>query len=88
MKHNVKAHLTISSTGSMGGEGPRTHIQVLANSVVASILILLHYQQLLARAKIGDAGPGCWPFGEDLLVVGIVRYVRVDYNELWLGTLS
>ena len=72
VKHNVKAHLTISSTGSMGGEGPRTHIQVLANSIVASVLILLHYCQLGIRDESGELA-GCWPFGGDVLVVGIVR---------------
>lgn len=74
VKHDVKARLTLSSSGASGGEGPRTHIQVLANSVVASVLILLHYRQLRARGAIQDADKDCWPYGEDLLVVGIVRY--------------
>lgn len=74
VKHDVKARLTLSSSGASGGEGPRTHIQVLANSVVASVLILLHYRQLLAREKSLDVGQDCWPYGEDLLVIGIVRY--------------
>ena len=56
----------------MGGEGPRTHIQVLANSIVASVLILLHYRQLSVQSKSGEV-VGCWPFGGDVLVVGIVR---------------
>ena len=72
VKHNVKAHLTISSRGSMGGEGPRTHVQVLANSIVASVLILFHYRQLNFRNE-RDELAGCWPFGGDVLVVGIVR---------------
>ncbi|GAB1193780.1 hypothetical protein APSETT444_003008 [Aspergillus pseudonomiae] len=42
VKHDIKAQLTLSATGSEGGEGQRTHIQVLANSVVATVLILLH----------------------------------------------
>jgi len=41
---------------------------------VASVLILLHYRKLLAEDKSGDASQGCWPYGQDLLVVGIVRY--------------
>lgn len=73
MKQDVKAHLTLSSTGASGGEGSRTHIQVLANSVVASVLILFHYRQLLARAHTGTASRRYWPFGEDILVVGIIR---------------
>lgn len=75
VKHHVKTQLTLSSAGSSGGEGRRTHIQVLANSLVASLLILLHYRQLLARDKSGDASQGCWPYASDLLVVGIVRFV-------------
>ncbi|KAL8809460.1 MAG: hypothetical protein Q9223_006949 [Gallowayella weberi] len=74
VKHDVKARLTLSSSGSSGGESQRTHIQVLANSAVASVLILLHYRQLLARDKSRTAGEACWPYGEDLLVIGIVRY--------------
>lgn len=74
VKHDVKARLTLSSSGSSGGEGRRTHIQVLANSLVASIFILLHYRQLLARDKSDDASQGCWSYGSDLLVVSIVRY--------------
>ena len=74
VKHDVKARLTLSSSGASGGEGSRTHIQVLANSVVASVLILLHYRQLLAREKSIVPSQDCWPYGEDLLVIGIVRY--------------
>ncbi|KAL8934969.1 MAG: hypothetical protein Q9211_004951 [Gyalolechia sp. 1 TL-2023] len=91
VKHHVKASLTLSSLGSSGGEGPRTHIQVLANSLVASVLILLHYRQLLARDKSGDASRGCWPYGEDLLVVGIVSNyaaVAADTFSSELGILS
>lgn len=43
VKHREKAKLTLSSSGSSGGEGPRTHIQVLANSACASVLCLLEY---------------------------------------------
>ena len=38
--------MTSSATGSPGGEGARTHVQVLANSIVASVLILLHIQRM------------------------------------------
>lgn len=43
VKHHEKAKLTLSSSGASGGEGPRTHIQVLANSACASFLCLLEY---------------------------------------------
>ena len=65
VKHDVKARLTLSSTGASGGESARTHIQVLANSIVASVLILLHYW------KLHSSGTSC--FGRDVLAVGIVR---------------
>ena len=67
----MKATLTLGSSGASGGEGARTHIQVLANSVVASACILLHYRQLLKRH--GEARDECWAYGGDVLVVGIVR---------------
>lgn len=38
-KHEIKKGLTVSSES---GEGPRNHVQVLANSLIASILIVLH----------------------------------------------
>lgn len=70
----MKATLTLASSGASGGEGARTHIQVLANSVVASALILLHYRQLKMRETHGRAKDECWAYGSDVLVVGIVRY--------------
>ena len=73
IKHDVKARLTLSASGSHGGEGARTHIQVLANSIVATGLILLHRWALAAS---GQPGRGFFAEGprtpEDLLVVGIV----------------
>ncbi len=71
IKHDVKARLTRTSSGASGGEGARTHVQVLANSVVASILVLLHARRLRARDETGAGGQGCWRYGDDLLVVGI-----------------
>ncbi|ETN42146.1 uncharacterized protein HMPREF1541_04087 [Cyphellophora europaea CBS 101466] len=55
VKHEQKARLTLSSSGASGGEGPRTHIQVLANSLCASILCLLEY---LYRP---NSGGQCFP---------------------------
>ncbi|KNG51496.1 UMP1-domain-containing protein [Stemphylium lycopersici] len=42
VKHDIKEKLTQSATGATGGEGSRNHVQVIANSGVASVLILLH----------------------------------------------
>ena len=46
--------------------------------MVATVLILLHARQLLARDKTGNATQGCWPYGEDVLVVGIVAYGKTS----------
>lgn len=43
VKHAEKAKFTLSSSGSSGGEGPRTHVQVLANSGCATILCALEW---------------------------------------------
>ena len=81
VKHDVKAQLTSSSTGASGGEGPRTYIQVLSNSIVASVLVFLHYRQLLVQARTVVGRPACWPYGQELLVVGIIRYVRLSFSS-------
>jgi uncharacterized protein (TIGR00297 family) len=83
VKHDVKSRLTLSSSGSPGGEGPRTSIQVLANSGVASLLILLSVWK--------GRGGECWPYGGDLLLVGIVASyasVAADTLSSELGILS
>ncbi|KAI9770521.1 MAG: hypothetical protein M1840_003111 [Geoglossum simile] len=90
VKHDVKARLTLSASGSSGGEGPRTHIQVLANSFVASFLILLHAWHLASQEQTGT-GLKCWPWGGDALVVGIVANyaaVAADTFSSELGILS
>jgi uncharacterized membrane protein len=46
VKADIKSNLTLSSSGASGGEGPRSHVQVLANSLCASLLILLHLYTL------------------------------------------
>lgn len=45
---------------------------------MASILIFLHHRQLVSR---GDdvIEKACWPYGDDLLVVGIIRYTSSVY---------
>ena len=63
VKHDIKSRLTQSSTGSSGGEGPRTHIQVLANSLFASVLILLDTYRLHQSGAYSDPNlccPPCW----------------------------
>jgi len=76
------------ASGDAGGEGPRTHVQVLANSGVSSILTLLHAYQLSRRS---DSTPSCFAWGGDLLVVGIIANyaaVAADTFSSELGILS
>lgn len=68
IKHDVKSRITISSIGAVSGEGTRTHVQVLANSLVATILIYIHWFKIQQKTASG----ACWPWGVDLLTVGIV----------------
>ncbi|KAK3327583.1 integral membrane protein DUF92-domain-containing protein [Cercophora scortea] len=99
VKERVKATLTVHSKGSSGGEGPRTHVQVFANSLTASILSLLHAYQLHLRKKALIASPStsdglgslCFSWGGDLLVIGIIANyacVAADTFSSELGILS
>ncbi|QUC20308.1 uncharacterized protein UV8b_04549 [Ustilaginoidea virens] len=98
IKQNVKATLTMHSKGSPGGEGPRTHVQVLANSLMASILTVAHGYQLRSRAAAyaDPSSPNpensiCFSWGGDLLVVGIIANyaaVAADTFSSELGILS
>ncbi|OAQ70654.1 hypothetical protein VFPPC_03092 [Pochonia chlamydosporia 170] len=98
IKENVKATLTMHSKGSSGGEGPRTHVQVFANSLMASILTVAHGYQLRSRvAAYADPnspnpeGSLCYSWGGDLLVVGIIANyaaIAADTFSSELGILS
>jgi uncharacterized membrane protein len=82
VKHDVKAQLTVSSTGAGGGEGARGATQVFANSAVASVLAA-------ASAWRGAGEPGC--FGGELLMVGIIVCVPPPFlarSTGWGGRLT
>ncbi|CAI7592651.1 unnamed protein product [Penicillium glandicola] len=89
VKHEIKSRLTLSATGAEGGEGPRNHIQVLANSIVATVLSIAH---AIILAKTGTES--CFSLGRnaaDILMVGIVANyaaVAADTFSSELGILS
>lgn len=75
----IKRTLTVSSTGNAGaGAVTRTHVQVLANSGIASLLILIHYILIFSDISAGRpvtfslTGKNGW---KDALVVGVMTYV-------------
>lgn len=52
---------------------------------MASILIFLHHRQLVSRGD--DAVKNaCWPYGDDLLVVGIIRYTSICPSQYIYGS--
>ena len=92
VKHEVKSTYTLTSGGGSGGEGPRTSVQVLANSGCASVLCLLH----VVRYGVGKEMP-CFESLDSndalstVLLVGIIgNYVSVTADTLSseLGILS
>jgi len=96
VKHAQKAKLTMSSTGEHGAgpPSPRTARQVLANSVCASVLAVVHTVVLYQTRKSGDAclvKPGSGSTWADLLPYGIfAQYVAVaaDTFASELGILA
>ncbi|KAI8235001.1 Protein PGR [Colletotrichum sp. SAR 10_99] len=98
VKKDIKTTLTVASQGTPGGEGPRTHVQVFANSLMASCLSLLHAYQLNKRKDAildtttpNPSGTLCFSWGGDLLVIGIIANyaaVAADTFSSELGILA
>ncbi|KAK5455871.1 hypothetical protein LTS15_005188 [Exophiala xenobiotica] len=103
VKHDVKATLTQSSNGSSAGEGPRTSIQVFANSGAATALVLLHIYLygLSSTTTSASSNSPQWCFGggggnngnkwADLIPLGVMaNYAAVAADTLSseLGILS
>ncbi|OJJ04311.1 hypothetical protein ASPVEDRAFT_85713 [Aspergillus versicolor CBS 583.65] len=94
VKHDIKAQLTLSATGSHGGEGARTHVQVFANSIVASVLSLVHAWVLANNNAVDGPTAECFSNGRhaaDLLVVGIIANYAATAADTFsseLGILS
>lgn len=89
IKKDIKATLTEQSNGGSGGEGPRTHVQVLANSFVSTVFTLLHAYQL--RTREVALSKSCYGWTGDLLVIGVIaNYAAVcaDTFSSELGILS
>ncbi|EYE96654.1 DUF92 domain-containing protein [Aspergillus ruber CBS 135680] len=92
VKHDIKASKTLSATGSGGGDSQRNHIQVLANSIVATVLIMWHTWILKGSGEGFDG----FSFGRvtplaDVVMVGIVANyaaVAADTYSSELGILS
>lgn len=87
IKHDVKATLTLSSTvGSPASQAaPRTHVQVLANSGIASMLILLSLSSPSADRECLSKR------FSDIFMVGIIANyaaVAADTFSSELGILS
>ncbi|RKF64219.1 Transmembrane protein 19 [Erysiphe neolycopersici] len=86
IKYHIKSKLTIQASGDIGKESPRTHIQVFANSGVASVLSMLHAYQLIHREE-----NYCHSWPGNLLFTGIVANyaaVAADTFSSELGILS
>lgn len=83
LKADIKAKLTQHANGEGGGEGPRNATQVFANSIVGSILILLH-------THVYYFGDGSYPWS-NLLLIGIISHYAAVCADTWsseLGILS
>ncbi|KAG7125470.1 Transmembrane protein 19 like [Verticillium longisporum] len=96
IKQDYKATLTLTSSGA-NNEGPRTHIQVFANSLIGTSLTWMHAHQLRRRERLfadtETKNPNstlCFSWGPqvDLLVIGIVANYAVAAADTFSSELG
>ncbi|EPQ67787.1 Bgt-1487 [Blumeria graminis f. sp. tritici] len=90
VNHEFKSKLTILESVKSGAGVGRTHIQVFANSGVASVLTLLH-TYFLSQNNPTTSPNKCLPWPTDLLTLGIIANyaaVAADTFSSELGILS
>ncbi|OKL57441.1 hypothetical protein UA08_07167 [Talaromyces atroroseus] len=84
VKHDIKAQLTLSASGARGGEGARNHLQVLANSIVATVIVALHIYFMWKEERYAAT---CFAQGADIGDVFVIGFIA-NYAAVAADTFS